>query len=209
MLGERRVTSPDGRSAGRRASDRLPQEGWRPALLIALAVAAADWGTKAAVAASMPLEGFREVVEGRVALWHVRNPYMMLGLWENLPLDARKALAAVAAVVAFVVLVGIVGRAHRLPRAEQRWAWLFVGLICGGMLGNLGERALHWGVTDFLSFRWGDYWLPPGNLADVALFLAIPLALPVIAFELRGRARRGTAPARVRLPRPAEAQGAD
>ncbi|HEX8360571.1 MAG TPA: signal peptidase II, partial [Longimicrobium sp.] len=102
----------------------------------------------------------------------------------------RKVLAVVAGFMAVLVVLEIIGRAHRLPRAHQRWAWLFVGLICGGMLGNLGERAIHWGVTDYLSFRWGPYWLPPGNVADIALFLSIPMAVPVIVFELRGRARR-------------------
>jgi signal peptidase II len=192
LLGERRLSHRGGERPGRRLSDQAPLYGWRPSLVIALTVALLDWGTKALVAASLPVGGFREVVEGRVALWHVRNPAMILGLWENLPLDARKGIAVVAAVVAFVVLLEVVGRAHRLPPAHRRWAWLFVGLVFGGMLGNLGERAVHWGVTDFLSLRWGDYWLPPGNLADLALFLSIPLVVPVIVFELRGRARRGT-----------------
>ena len=72
------------------------------------------------------------------------------------------------------------------------------------MLGNLGERAVHWGVTDYLSFRWGDLWLPPGNVADLALFLSSPSPALVIAFELRGPRRSGgRGPARgARRPRP-------
>jgi lipoprotein signal peptidase len=191
LMGERRRAPRAGAPAGRRASDGTPLYGWRPAVLIALAIAAADWASKALVAAWVPLDHFREVVEGRVAFWHVRNPAMILGLWGDFPLGARKAIAAAAAVVAAVVLLEVVGRAHRLPRAHRRWAWLFVGCVMGGMLGNLGERVVHWGVTDFLSFRWGDYWLPPGNLADIALFASVPLAARVIVFELRARSRRG------------------
>lgn len=201
-MGERRLDRRPEDGPGRRASDHAPLYGWRPSLLIALAVAVADWSTKAMVAASLPLGEFRQVVEGRVALWHVRNPAMILGLWSNLPLGSRKVLTAVAALIAMVVLLEVVGRAHRLPGAHRRWAWLFVGLVFGGMLGNLGERVVHWGVTDFLSFRWGDYWLPPGNLADVALFLSIPLMIPVIIFELRGRARRGRHGPGHRAPEP-------
>jgi lipoprotein signal peptidase len=59
------------------------------------------------------------------------------------------------------------------------------------MLGNLGERVVHWGVTDYISFRWGNYWLPPGNIADIALFLSMPLCVPVIVFEMIGRSKRG------------------
>lgn len=191
MMGERRAAPRDGANRGRRASDAEPMRGWRPALWIALGVALADWAVKFAITQTMALEEFREIVPGSVALWHVRNHAMILGLWDTLPLGGRKVLALVASGLGVLVLMQIMGRAQRLSRTQRRWAWLFVGMICGGMLGNLGERVIHWGVTDYLSFRWGPYWLPPGNVADIALFLSIPLALPVIGFELMGRARRG------------------
>ncbi|MBB4634392.1 signal peptidase II [Longimicrobium terrae] len=191
MMGERRATPRDGANRGRRASDVEPMRGWRPALWIALGVALADWAVKFAITRTMAQEEFREVIPNAVALWHVRNHAMILGLWDNLPLGGRKVLALVASMLGVLVLMQIMGRAHRLSNTQRRWAWLFVGMICGGMLGNLGERVIHWGVTDYLSFRWGPYWLPPGNVADIALFLSIPLALPIIGFELMGRARRG------------------
>jgi lipoprotein signal peptidase len=181
------------RREGRRASDREPPRGWIPALTITLAVAALDWGTKAWVAASVPLGGFVEIWPDRVALWHVRNRAMILGLYGDLPLAARKGIALVAALVAFLLLFQVIGRGHRLRPQRRPWAWLFVGLAFGGMLGNLGERLVHWGVTDFLSLRWGDLWLPPGNIADLALFLSIPLAVVVILFELEARAQRRSA----------------
>jgi signal peptidase II len=203
LLGQRRTVLDPGRPPGRRASDREPLNGWRPALLIALAIALTDWLTKFLIASSMQIGDFREVIEGRIAFWHVRNPAMILGLWENLPLDSRKLLAMVAAVVGVLVLLQIIGRAHRLPRHHRRWAWLFVGMVMGGMLGNLGERVIHWGVTDYLSIRYGEYWLPPGNVADLALFLSIPLAIPIVVFELMGRARRRPAPMQTSGPQPA------
>ena len=195
LLGQRRTVLDPERPPGRRAADFEPLNGWRPALVIALSIAVVDWIVKAAIISSMQIGDFREVVDGRVALWHVRNPAMILGLWENFPLEGRKVLAIVAAVLGALVLLQIVGRAHRLPPRHRRWAWLFVGMVMGGMLGNLGERAIHWGVTDYLSLRYGPYWLPPGNVADIALFLSVPMAIPVIVFELMGRARRGRDPA--------------
>jgi len=190
-LGHRRTAHHPDRSPGRRASDREPPSGLLVPLLIALGVAALDWTTKLLISLTIPMDELREVIPGRLAFWHVRNPAMALGLWQGLPLGGRKAIALVAAVLGTVVLLQIVGRGHRFPRSHRGWAWLFVGLVLGGMLGNLGERAVHWGVTDFISFRWGAYWLPPGNLADVALFLAMPLCIPVILFEFIGRSRRG------------------
>lgn len=195
LIGERR----NPHRPGRRRSDREPRRGWLPALATGLSIAALDWSTKAFVAATVPLGGFQQVNE-HVAFWHVRNRAMMLGLWGDLPLDARKLIALAAGVGGLFFLLQIMGRGHRLEPHERPWAWAFTGLVLGGMLGNLGERVLHWGVTDFLSFRWGDLWLPPGNVADLALFLSMPLAFVVIAFELRGRTRRRTA---APAPRPA------
>jgi lipoprotein signal peptidase len=168
--------------------------GWIPTGLIALGVALLDWTVKYRVAHSVPLDVLREVIPGRLALWHVRNPAMALGLWDNFPVGTRKLIAGVAAVLGAFVLMEIVVRGHRLPRGQRAWAWLFVGLVLGGMLGNLGERVVHWGVTDYLSIHWAGYWLPPGNVADIALILSLPLAVPVIVFELMGRARRGKVP---------------
>jgi lipoprotein signal peptidase len=179
---------------GRRSTDHQPQNGWRPALLVLVGVAVLDWVTKAAIAATVPIGGFVEVWEGRVAFWHVKNPEMALGLWGNLPLAGRQVIAATAAALAFVILFDVVRRGHRLPPHRRRWAWLFVGTAFGGMLGNLGERAHHWVVTDYLSFAWGDIWLPPGNVADLALLASIPLAAVVIVFELQARQQRRPAP---------------
>jgi lipoprotein signal peptidase len=195
MMGFRRVSRRPDAAPGRRASDHEPVRGWRPALAVAAVIALLDWGTKAAIAWSVPVGAFREVIPGRVAFWHVRNEAMILGLYDNLALGTRKSIALVASLVASLVILQIIGRGHRLPKAQRTYASVFVGTVLGGMLGNLGERVVHWGVTDYLSFQWGPYWLPPGNVADVALFLAIPMAVPVIVFELQGRARRGAASA--------------
>jgi lipoprotein signal peptidase len=202
LLGHRRTTHRPGAPPGRRASDHEPLYGLMPALRIGLFIALLDWATKAAIALSMREGDFVEVIDDRVAFWYVRNPAMILGLWENLPLGGRQAIAAAAAVVGVLLLLQILGRGHRFPPGQQRWAWAFVGLVLGGMLGNLGERAYHWGVTDYLSLRWGQWWLPPGNVADLALFLSIPLAIPVTVFELMGRARRRPAAADEASPGP-------
>lgn len=178
------------RGGGRRKTDEEPNYGWIPAVVIALLIALADWGTKAWVASRVPLNHLEVVWEGRVAFWHVRNPAMILGLYGNLPLSVRMGIAALAGILAAILLFQVLGRGHRLPEAGRRWAWLFVGLSSGGMLGNLGERLVHWGVTDFLSIRWGGLWLPPGNIADLAILLSLPVAVVVIAFELTARSWR-------------------
>jgi lipoprotein signal peptidase len=175
----------------RRRSDHEPKHGWTPALLIMASVAMLDWTTKAMIVALMPLGSFQEVWDGRLAFWYVRNDEMVLGLWGNLPIEARQLIAVTGVILAASILFGIVSRGHRLLPQHRPWAWAFIGLAFGGMLGNLGERMLFWSVTDFLSIGWGSIWLPPGNVADLAIFLSFPLAIGVVLFELRARALRG------------------
>lgn len=186
MNGERRVM----RHGGRRKTDREPQRGWVPAGLIALSVALLDWTVKWWVAQTLPLHGFRVLWDERIALLHVRNDAMILGLYGDLPLQSRQAIAALCGVLGAVLVLEVTSRGHRLPLHRRKWAWIFVGLASGGMLGNLGERVVHWGVTDYLSIRWNNLWLPPGNIADLAIFVSIPLAALVIYFEMEARMER-------------------
>jgi lipoprotein signal peptidase len=199
LRGDRRHT-PRGR--GRRATDDEPNLGWRVALLIVVSVALADWAVKWSVARRLDVGEFVMVWDDRVALWHIQNPAMILGLYENLPLQFRMAIAAISGVLGSILLFEVICRGHRLLATRRKWVWLFVGLAGGGMVGNLGERALHWTVTDYLSFAWGGIWLPPGNLADIAIFLSVPVAGLVIWFELEARAQRRPAHAQEAVPRP-------
>lgn len=194
----------------RRRTDHEPMHGWTPALLLVAAIALLDWATKGIIAALMQRGSFVEVWEGRLAFWHVKNDEMVLGLWGNLPLEARQVIAFVGASLAVVILFGVVTRGHRLLPRHRPWAWAFTGLAFGGMLGNLGERLLFWHVTDFLSIHYHGLWLPPGNIADLAILLSFPLALGVIVFEFQARSLRGQgARAPMGSPAPAEplAQG--
>lgn len=186
VTGERRRT----RRGGRRRTDHEPNRGWIAVTALAVPIALVDWAVKWAIIRTMPLDQFRVVLSDRVALWHVKNPALVLGLHGDLPLGWRKALVSLYAVIAILLLVAVLSRGHRLLPHRRKWAWIFLGMVAGGMMGNLGERLLHWSVTDFLSFRWGDLWLPPGNVADLAIVLALPLASCVLLFELEARSLR-------------------
>ena len=157
LQGERR----SGRGGGRRASDQEPNRGWRTVLLIALPIALVDWLVKWVVVQAVPLRGFRPLWSDHVAIWHVKNPALVLGLHGGLALFGRQVFVSIYALLSVVFLIAVLGRGHRLLPHRRKWAWLFLGMVLGGMIGNLGERLFHWGITDFLSFRWGDLWLNP------------------------------------------------
>lgn len=169
-------------------------------LALALPIALVDWVVKWLVVQQLPLHSFVEWSD-RVALWHVKNPALVLGLHGDLPVGMRKTMVTIYGVLAVMLLVAVFGRAQRLLPHRRKWVWLFLGLVGGGMLGNLGERSLYWGVTDFLSFRWGDLWLPPGNVADLSVLLGLPIALAILYFELEARALRAPARSEEKEPR--------
>lgn len=54
-----------------------------------------------------------------------------------------------------------------LVQTKSEWRRLFVGLIFAGAVGNIVDRVINGGVTDFLGYRWLGKPLFTGNVADI------------------------------------------
>lgn len=54
-----------------------------------------------------------------------------------------------------------------LFRIKSGWRRLFVGFIFAGAWGNIVDRLINGGVTDFLAYRWWGETLFIGNVADI------------------------------------------
>jgi signal peptidase II len=95
----------------------------------------------------------------------------------------------------FVVLaVGFVSfiiyELRRLPREQRLMGWVY-GLIAGGAVGNLIDRALDGYVVDFVLVHWQQYYFPAFNVADSALTVGAALWIgAMIAEYLRNRQRQ-------------------
>jgi signal peptidase II len=88
------------------------------------------------------------------------------------------------------VLIGIALAtlaAYFALRAEMPWLWLPVGLLAGGALGNLADRARDGAVIDFIDpVAW-----PAFNLADAAIVVGVLALLYVVeGSRLADRAAR-------------------
>lgn len=129
-----------------------------------------DQATKAWVRATLPL-GHRVPLAGGFALWHITNPGITLGLGRAYP-AVWLALGAVAA----VAVVAVRSWLRMGPVSD----WIF-GLVLGGAVGNLLDRALFGQVTDFLKV---PLWPGIMNGADIFLRLGI-VALAVLALRRR------------------------
>ncbi len=128
------------------------------ALLVALGVLAADQATKALVRAQVP-RGGEEAVLPFLTLVNTRNSGIAFGLLQ----DAGPLLV----IVALAALLGIL--AIFAYNAGRPRIWIAMGLLLGGALGNLLDRAVEGAVTDFIDL---PAW-PAFNLADVAITVGV------------------------------------
>jgi signal peptidase II len=146
-------------------------DGWRRALIVAGSVVAVDQATKAAIVAGRML-GERESIFFGIDLNYVRNNGVAFG-----------ALAGAGSIVWVLTGVAVLALVTYFAlHAERRWLWLPVGMIAGGALGNLADRARQGSVTDFIDpVAW-----PAFNLADTCIVIGVFVLLWVV----EGRTRR-------------------
>jgi signal peptidase II len=152
--------------------------GWRLAGATAGLVVAADQATKQSVVDSLA-RGERHNVFFAIDLTYVRNKGVAFGALGN-----GGTVVTVLTVAALLVLAAYFAR-----HAARPLLWLPVGLVAGGALGNLADRARDGAVTDWIDpVLW-----PAFNLADVAITLG---AITLILVSMAPAAERGRAPGR-------------
>jgi len=93
---------------------------------------------------------------------------------------------------------------------QDRWSFLSLGLLLGGILGNFVDRLFHHYVFDFLTLHWRDQFAwPTFNLADSAISTGVAILLIKTVFDSR---KHSTAAAILicfmLLPAPCRAQDA-
>jgi signal peptidase II len=132
-----------------------------PFFLAALGVVVADQFTKLGIRASL-LEGQSLFEAGifKIARFPP-NTGAAFGLFQ----DHAFALAIVAIVGAALLLVYALLIRHHFSPLNNLLAWTALGLVLGGIVGNLIDRLRLGGVTDFISIGW---W-PAFNIADSAV----------------------------------------
>ena len=133
-------------------------DGWRRALVVAGVVVLVDQVTKALVVANRMLGESESVFIG-IDLNYVRNSGVAFGAFSE--------GGALVWVLTGLAIVGLI--TYFALRANRMWLWLPVGLIAGGALGNLADRARDGSVVDFIDpVAW-----PAFNVADIAIVVGI------------------------------------
>lgn len=135
-------------------------------LLLGLAVVLLDQLTKQAVRSAFIYGESRPVIEGFFNLVYVRN--------DGAAWNLLSGHSIVLILISFVVLVLLL--IYRRSFLQEHFSHkILLGLMVGGIIGNLIDRIRFGWVTDFLDFQFGSYHYPSFNVADSAICIAVGL----------------------------------
>jgi len=149
-------------------------------LWLTFAVVAADRATKYAVE-QLTSQGYRRTLIPHFAdLVHSVNTGIAFGLFSESALKWVSFVLVTTSTVIILLLVWLL-TAGRAGRAESQAG---IALIAGGAAGNLLDRLLYGGVTDFLELYAGNFRWPAFNVADSAITVgAVLVILELISGE--------------------------
>jgi signal peptidase II len=135
-------------------------------VLIAATIAALDQATKWLIVRCIHPDESRIVVPGFFDLVHVLNSGAAWGMF--------RGYNWVLTAVCILAIIGLYLFRHsfQLHRPGPRLA---LGLIAGGIIGNLIDRVRVGHVIDFLSFYIGQYHWPAFNVADSSMCVGVTL----------------------------------
>jgi len=137
-----------------------------PVLLIGLFILVLDQLTKQAIRNRFVYGETRPVIDGFFNLVYVRNDG---AAWNIL---SGHGIILILISLSVLVLLFVYRRSFL---QEQFSHTVLLGLLVGGIAGNLVDRIRFGWVTDFLDFEFGSYHYPSFNVADSAICIAIGL----------------------------------
>jgi len=153
-------------------------------LWLTLAIVLADRASKYAIE-HFTAEGFRRsLIPAFADLVHSVNSGIAFGLLS----DFASRWVSIALIGSSLVVIFLLGWMLLSGHAGRPESQAGIALIAGGAAGNLLDRLIHGGVTDFVELRAGSFRWPAFNLADSAITIGAFLVI----FELLRRERRAT-----------------
>ena len=138
---------------------------------LAGAVVALDQAAKVLVLDRLPLGVPVALVDDLLSFTLVMNPGLAFGLLGTVPRGWRWVVAALS-LVALAVLARV---ALRVLPAGGGVGKIAIGLIFGGAVGNLIDRARFGAVVDFVDVHWRGWHWPAFNVADSAITIGVAL----------------------------------
>jgi signal peptidase II len=137
-------------------------------LLIGLVILFLDQLTKQLIRANFVYGESQPVIEGFFNLVYVRN--------DGAAWNILSGHGIVLILISAAVLVALFFFRDHIIEGKARNKVL-MGLLIGGIAGNLIDRIRFGWVTDFLDFEFGTYHYPSFNIADSAICIVFAIYL--------------------------------
>jgi signal peptidase II len=148
---------------------------------LSLVIVLADRATKAAIEI-FTFDGYRRaVIHNFIYLVHTKNPGIAFGIFSDSPPKWLTGLLIAGAFVVICALAWLLVSGHAGGKLSQAG----IALILGGATGNLTDRLLHGGVTDFFEVLFGNYHYPAFNVADSAIAVGAAFVILELFFGAR------------------------
>lgn len=128
-----------------------------------------DQGIKLLVGSKMNLYQSISIIPNFFSLSYVKNTGAAFSLFEN-----HTVFLTILSVL-FVVLMDCYIKKEQ--KNFDKYEIYSMGMILGGIFGNMIDRIIHHSVIDYLSFQFGSYYFPVFNFADTCIVLGVVLLI--------------------------------
>lgn len=112
------------------------------------------------------------VIPNFFSIYHIENKGAAFSLFGG---------ATVVLIIISILVIIFLDRYVLIEKEMTKWRIFSLGLIVGGVIGNLIDRILYGAVVDFLAFDIFGYGFPVFNIADIGITLGfLTLAVGII-----------------------------
>jgi signal peptidase II len=146
---------------------------WGWLVMVIVLVLIADQAAKHAIEKYTTMNYFHVVIPGLLNLIHTHNPGVAFSMFANAHSPVVRFLLVLFSVGVIVFLFWLLAA----ERAGGKMGQVGMALIIGGAVGNVLDRLMRRGVTDFIDLHVGSYHWPTFNVADSAIVAGAALVL--------------------------------
>ena len=149
---------------------------------IAMGFMLLDQLIKLIVTANMNLHDEISIIPNFFSLYYIKNTGAAFSIFGN------KTLFLI--IISLICLIVIKNYIKKL-KSVTNLSIISLGLMTGGIIGNLFDRILYKSVIDYLSFNFFGYSFPVFNLADIGI--TVGAALLILDLIIEDKKKKSTA----------------
>jgi len=150
--------------------------------IISLVVVIVDQLTKFLVVTNMNIANEIEIIHNFFSIFYVTNTGAAFSSFRD-----QTTLLIIVSIFCIAIINAIIQR----EKFNYKLSVISLGLLLGGMIGNLIDRVIYKNVIDFLSFNIFGYKFPVFNIADICITLGVFIYIGInLVEEIREKKKK-------------------